>query len=76
MPKTVQIRNVPDSLHRRLKSLAALRGQLLSEFLLKEIEQVAERPTRKELLERLAARTPVRTKISPAEILRRVRGRR
>ncbi len=76
MSKMIQIRNVPDPLHRRLKSRAALEGLSLSDFLLKEIEQVAERPTLKELTERLATRTPVQYKVSPAEILRVERNRR
>jgi plasmid stability protein len=76
MSKMIQIRNVPDPLHRRLKSRAALEGLSLSDFLLKEIEQVAERPTLKELTERLATRTSVQYKVSPAEILRVERNRR
>jgi plasmid stability protein len=72
MSKMIQIRNVPDALHRKLKSRAALEGVSLSDLLLKEIEHVAERPTMKELAER----TPVKYKISPAEILREERSRR
>ncbi len=72
----IQIRNVPEAIHRRLKSRAALEGLSLSEFLLKEIEQVAERPSLKELAERLAARTPVKYKIPPSQILRQERARR
>jgi len=41
MGKMVQIRNVPDALHRRLKSRAALAGMSLSDYLLSEILQVA-----------------------------------
>ncbi len=41
----IQIRNVPDALHRRLKSRAALAGMSLSDYLLGEIRSVAERPT-------------------------------
>jgi plasmid stability protein len=76
MSKMVQIRNVPEVLHRRLKSRAALEGLSLSDFLLKEIEQLAERPTLRELAERLASRTPVHYKVSPAQILREERNRR
>jgi plasmid stability protein len=49
MGTMVQIRNVPDALHRRLKSRAALAGMSLSEYLLSEIRQVAERPMLDEL---------------------------
>ena len=76
MSKMIQIRNVPDALHRKLKSRAALEGVSLSDLLLREIEQLAERPTVKELAERLARRATVKYKISPAEILREERNRR
>ena len=49
MTAMIQIRNVPDALHRRLKSRAALAGMSLSDYLLSEIRQVAERPTLDEL---------------------------
>jgi plasmid stability protein len=52
----VQIRNVPDELHRKLKARAALAGMSISEFLLHELERSLERPTREELLHRLRAR--------------------
>ena len=76
MSTMIQIRNVPDVLHRRLKSRASLEGLSLSGYLLREIGQVASRPTPQELAERLAHRTPVKYKVSPAEILREERGRR
>jgi plasmid stability protein len=75
MSKIIQIRNVPDGLHRRLKSRAALEGFSLSGYLLKEIEQVVSRPTLQEVAERLATRTAVKYKISPAKILREERSR-
>jgi plasmid stability protein len=53
MSVMVQIRNVPDELHRRLKSRAALAGMSISEYLLREIERSLERPTRQELVQRL-----------------------
>jgi plasmid stability protein len=76
MPKMIQVRNVPDSLHRKLKARAALEGISLSDLVLKEMEYVAERPTLKEMVERIASRTPVKYKISPAEILRQERDSR
>ena len=57
MGAMVQIRNVPDALHRQLKSRAALAGMSLSDYLLSEIRQVAERPTIDELRARLRSRT-------------------
>jgi antitoxin FitA len=76
MTKMIQIRNVPAELHRKLKSRAALEGTSLSDYLLNEIRQVAERPTLQELAERLATRTPVSFRISPARVLREERSRR
>jgi plasmid stability protein len=76
MATMIQIRHVPDELHRKLKSRAAMEGMSLSEFLLNEIARVAERPTAKELAERLAMRAPVQYEASPAEILREERDRR
>ncbi len=76
MPKTIQVRNVPEKLHRTLKRRAAGEGLSLSNFVLRELEQVAERPTMKELAARIASQTPVRYKVSPAEIIREERDRR
>jgi plasmid stability protein len=53
MSVMVQIRKVPDELHRKLKSRAALSGMSISEYLLREIERSLERPTREELVQRL-----------------------
>ncbi len=76
MPKMIQVRNVPDSLHRKLKSRAALEGLSLSDYVLREMEHVAERPTPREMAERLASLPPVKYKISPVEILREERNSR
>jgi len=74
MPKMIQIRHVPDALHRKLKSRAAQEGVSLSEYLLKEIELIAQRPTVAELRERLARLAPVNPSVSPAQIIREMRG--
>ena len=70
----IQIRNVPDELHRRLKARAAMAGMSLSDYLLKEISAVAERPTMEEMRERLATRSRVETSESAADIIREMRG--
>jgi plasmid stability protein len=72
----VQIRNVPDGLHRRLKARAATAGMSLSEYLLGELRRVAETPTREELLERLRGRAPVELPESAAEAVRAERDAR
>ena len=66
----VQIRNVPDALHRRLKSRAALAGMSLSDYLLSEIRQVAERPTLDEMRTRLHSRAETSPSVTPAEAVR------
>ncbi len=76
MSKMIQIRNVPDRLHHKLKARAALSGISLSDYLLAEIRLAAERPTRDELLERLAGRSPVRPRVGPARAIRAERDRR
>ena len=71
----IQIRNVPDGLHRRLKARAALAGMSLSDYLLNEIRAAAERPTLDELRARLARRSPVTPGVPPAQALRLQRER-
>ena len=75
MAKMIQLRNVPDELHRLLNARAALEGLSLSEYLLAEIRRSAERPTLRELRERLHQRTPVVPDASPAEVIRELRDR-
>ena len=69
----IQIRNVPDELHRKLKVRAAERGTTLSELLLAEVEEIADRPTLAELMERLAAEDPVDVDEPPEATIRRHR---
>lgn len=76
MSKMIQIRNVPDALHRKLKSRAALAGMSLSDYLLAQIREIAERPTLEEMRARLARLTPVELPISPTEVLRQERDSR
>lgn len=64
----IQIRHVPDDVHRKLKSRAALAGMSLSDYLLAEVRRSLERPTQAEMLERLARRQPVKLP-KPAELL-------
>lgn len=73
MSPMIQIRNVPDALHQKLKSRAALAGMSLSDFLLDEIRRVAERPTPTELRERLAQRAKVEPGVPPATAVREER---
>ena len=76
MSRMIQLRNVPDSLHRTVKARAAMAGMSLSDYLLAEIRKVAERPTLEELRERLHRREPVRTPVSAARAVRAQRDSR
>ena len=76
MSTMIQIRNVPDALHRRLKSRAALAGMSLSEYLLQQIRDVAERPTMEELRARLARRPTVALSVDTADAVRAERDSR
>ncbi len=76
MSKMIQVRDVPDTVHRTLKARAAMAGMSLSDFLLSEIRQLAERPTIGELRERLHRREPVNLKISAARAVREERDAR
>jgi plasmid stability protein len=75
MGTMAQIRNVPDALHRRLKSRATLAGMPLSDYLLNELRQVAERPTLDELRARMRGRSEVVPSVAPAEAVRAERDR-
>ena len=69
MIRTLQVRNVPDDLHRTLKARAALRGLSLSDYLLEELGRVAAKPTREELYDRLRRRSSVELDIPVADII-------
>lgn len=76
MSKHVQIRDIPDELHRRLKARAAMEGQSMSAFVRKLIERAVTRPSQAEILDALAALPPVETGVSAAEFLREARRER
>jgi antitoxin FitA len=70
MNKMIQIRNVPEKTHRKLKMRAAAHGMTLSDYLAKLIERDLSRPSREEVFARLQSREPVRLSKSPAELIR------
>jgi plasmid stability protein len=76
MSAMIQIRNVPDALHRKLKSRAALAGMSLSDYLLQQIREVAERPTIEEMRARLARRSTVTLSVDTADAVRAERDSR
>ena len=73
MPKMIQLRHVPDALHRRLKARAALAGLPLSDYLIREVRKIAEQPTPEEMRERLSQREPYSGAASPTDIVREER---
>ena len=75
MAKTIQLRNVPEDVHRALKSRAALLGLSLSDYLLAEIKKMAKGPTLVELRKRVHKREPISADIDAARIVREERER-
>jgi plasmid stability protein len=70
MAKMIQIRHVPDALHRKLRARAALAGMSLSDFLRRDLEAAAERLTPAELEARLESAQPVSLREPPAAAVR------
>jgi plasmid stability protein len=75
MSSMIQIRNVPDELHRDLKVRAVHAGMTLSDFLLSELRALAVRPTMREWLDRSATWESVEVSESPADAIAAERGR-
>jgi plasmid stability protein len=53
----IQIRDVPEDVHRTLKARAAAQGTSLSEYVLREVTRAARTPTPEELDERIRLRS-------------------
>ena len=70
MSRMIQLRNVPDALHRQLKARAALSGLPLSDYLIREARKLVEHPTPEEMLERLKGREPYTGKVAAADLVR------
>jgi antitoxin FitA len=76
MNRMIQVRNVPDALHRSLKSRAALARMTLSDYLLAELKEIADRPTLAEFRTRLRERKPVTASFDTGGLLREERATR
>jgi antitoxin FitA len=74
--KHVQIRNVPEELHRTLKVRAAQAGMSLSDYVLAELRRATDRPTREEILARVRTRRSPKLRVSPADAVRAERDSR
>ena len=76
MSKMIQIRNVPDALHRRLKARAVLAGMTLSDYLRRELQRSAEQLTYDELRSRLAVLPPLAVRERTPDAVRKERDTR
>ena len=76
MSKMIQVRDVPEQVHRTLKARAAREGTSLSDLIKRELERVAERPSMAEWLERTQHVKPIRAKRSASQIVRELRDAR
>lgn len=70
MSKMVQVRHVPDDVHRTLKARAAQVGMTLSDYLREEITRIARRPTLDEVLARIDSRKPPRRAVDSVAAVR------
>lgn len=71
--KMIQVRNVPDEIHRELKVRAAREGVSLSEYILELARRDVARPSMKEMLERLRSRPRMTSEVSSADLIREAR---
>jgi antitoxin FitA len=76
MSKMIQVRDVPERVHRTLKARAAREGMSLSDFIKRELEQSAERPTMREWLESTQRAKPIPAGQSAAQVVRELRDAR
>ena len=75
MSKMIQVRDVPDQVHRTLKARAAREGMSLSDFIKRELAHAAERPSMREWLDRTKELKPIQSTRSAAQVIRELRDR-
>ncbi len=76
MSKMIQVRNVPDRLHRELAKRARASGQTLTAYIQDILEREVARPPVREVFERVASREPVRLGRPAADLIRAERSKR
>lgn len=76
MSKMIQVRDVPEQVHSTLKARAAREGMSLSDFIKRELERAAERPTMQEWLERTQRLKAISGKRNAAQVVRELRDAR
>jgi len=76
MSKMIQVRDVPEDVHGTLKARAAREGMSLSDFIKRELQRTAERPTMQEWLERTRQARPIPSRKRAAQVIRELRDER
>jgi len=76
MPRTLQVRDLPDDVHRRLKLRAVEEGRSLSDYVREQLTEIASRPTLAEIYARIDRSPPVEIAESAAAAIRAGRGER
>lgn len=76
MSKMIQVRNVPDRLHRELVRRARARGRTLTDFIEGVLEREVARPPADEVFERISKSPPVRLGVRAADLIREERAAR
>lgn len=76
MPKMIQVRNVPDQMHRELKKRADARGETLTDYVQRVLERELARPPASEVFDRIENRAPVRLGQQAADLIAEERGQR
>jgi antitoxin FitA len=76
MSKMIQIRNVPDSLHKTLKLRAVEAGKTLSDYIKDELSRIASRPTLEQIAAKLKLLDPIELKESVVDMLQDARAGR
>lgn len=73
MSAMIQIRNVPEHIHRTLKARSALLGKTLSDLILEELQAMVSVPSAQELQLELKDAEPFAMRVSAAELIRQER---
>ncbi|HAH08925.1 MAG TPA: hypothetical protein DCL54_13655 [Alphaproteobacteria bacterium] len=76
MNKHIQIREIPEKVHRTLKARAAQEGLSMSDYLKRLIERDLQRPSWDEMVKRIEALEPVKLTKTTAALVRRERDSR
>ena len=73
MPRNLQVRDIPDPLHRELKRRARSRGESLTDYVQGILEREVARPPAEEVFRRIRSRRPVDLGVPAADLIRKER---